>query len=66
MIFHESLSKMLPLDDANIANPCSEQDQKRMSISSNSTITANAGRGKDCVPGMHMAPRASNPAMTLS
>jgi hypothetical protein len=71
---------MLPLDDSNIANPCSEQDHKRMSrkviwdvdssptpcISSNRTNTTNAGRGKDCAPGMHMAPRASNPTMTLS
>jgi hypothetical protein len=35
-------------------------------ISSNRTNTAHAGRGKDCVPGMHRVPRASNPTMTLS
>ena len=35
-------------------------------ISSNRTSTSNAGRAKDCAPGKHMAPCASNPTMTLS
>lgn len=35
-------------------------------ISSNRTNTTNTGRGKDCAPGTRMAPRASNPTMTLS